>query len=346
MMNNYNLANSLFDYFQKEDLLIAYLSDFSDLSLLALTDIIHIYDDQNGAFGGMKTKIIYLIIEAFQNVIRYGNDSEVHKFFAFRKLEEDYYITTANTVEVENVIKLKRNIDDLNNLSAEELKEKYRETLSNRDFSEKGGAGLGFIEMLRKTKHNIEYFFEHSSYSESIFYFQIKYLTNFSGSDSLQNERNFYKFLIANNIIALLKFKYSEEISEALARLTLEMSDKKHDLLFHIVVEMMQNSSIQGVAKNTEQIFMIQQIGQSHKISTSRLVDNSLRFEVENTLNRIKNMSKKELNDFYIGLMELENIELEKLIGFVEIARKTEGFNYFFVPNTENESMFILNCLV
>jgi hypothetical protein len=50
-------------------------------------------------------------------------------------------------------------LEEVNNLSPDELKEYYRQSLSETEFTEKGGAGLGIIEMARKSGHKLKYEF-------------------------------------------------------------------------------------------------------------------------------------------------------------------------------------------
>jgi hypothetical protein len=50
-------------------------------------------------------------------------------------------------------------INQINSLSKEELKALYKLILNNEEFSEKGGGGLGMIDMARKTGTKMEYEF-------------------------------------------------------------------------------------------------------------------------------------------------------------------------------------------
>jgi len=50
-------------------------------------------------------------------------------------------------------------IDQLNKLTTDEIKRLYRETINNSAFSAKGGAGIGMIDMARKTGNKLNYQF-------------------------------------------------------------------------------------------------------------------------------------------------------------------------------------------
>lgn len=113
----------------------------------------------------VKKKIFNILVECLQNVYLHldkmknaslvsGDDSAI---FILGKTEEDYLIITGNYVGKENCESLAKNLDYLKTLDNDQLKEKYREVLENEQYSEQGGAGLGLIDMLRKSGRRVEY---------------------------------------------------------------------------------------------------------------------------------------------------------------------------------------------
>jgi hypothetical protein len=69
---------------------------------------------------------------------------------------------------------LKEKIDKINSLSKDELKDFYKFVLNNQTFSEKGGGGLGLIDMARKTGNKLEYQF--SSFNPEFDFFNLNVL--------------------------------------------------------------------------------------------------------------------------------------------------------------------------
>jgi predicted O-methyltransferase YrrM len=68
---------------------------------------------------------------------------------------------------------VKDRIDQVNSLNAEELKALYKQARLNSRISEVGGAGLGFIDVARKTENKLEFaFFDIDS--ENYKYFTLK----------------------------------------------------------------------------------------------------------------------------------------------------------------------------
>jgi hypothetical protein len=55
---------------------------------------------------------------------------------------------------------LEKRLIYLNNLTPQGIKEYYKETITNGQFSLQGGAGLGLIEMAKISGNKIEYMFQ------------------------------------------------------------------------------------------------------------------------------------------------------------------------------------------
>ena len=55
---------------------------------------------------------------------------------------------------------LEKRLIYLNNLTPQGIKEYYKETITNGQFSQQGGAGLGLIEMAKISGNKIEYMFQ------------------------------------------------------------------------------------------------------------------------------------------------------------------------------------------
>ena len=72
----------------------------------------------------------------------------------------------------EDVDPLRARIDNVNKQNREELKELYKTTITNGEFTPKGGAGLGFIEMAKTHGNKLEYDFKNLSKELFPLYFQ------------------------------------------------------------------------------------------------------------------------------------------------------------------------------
>lgn len=112
-------------------------------------------------------KILSIMIEALENVFKYNEyfENEHSLFpshfpkFQLEKIGDNFLVTTSNPILKKDVEKLQNHINKINNLDREGLRQLFRSTLTNGQFSSKGGAGLGFIEMAKVSGEKIEYSF-------------------------------------------------------------------------------------------------------------------------------------------------------------------------------------------
>ena len=119
------------------------------------------------------------LVECLQNVYHHRDQGESFEggnsaILMLGKKDDDYFIVTGNMIFSKNVDGLNSRLDKLNNLSKEELKLAYQDVLANKGFSEKGGAGLGFIDILRKSGQKLDYRFQDINDEFSFFSLKVK----------------------------------------------------------------------------------------------------------------------------------------------------------------------------
>ena len=96
-------------------------------------------------------------------------DAKTAVFMVGRETDGGFQIMIGNYIVNESVAKLRNKIDHINSLSPEELRTQYQEQLATTKLSEKGGAGLGFIDMARRSGQKLEYSFHPVSEQLSFF---------------------------------------------------------------------------------------------------------------------------------------------------------------------------------
>jgi hypothetical protein len=105
-------------------------------------------------------------VECLQNISKHADDfgSNDYMFsgrgiFLVAKGKDDYTVTTGNAVDNIKIPDLKKLLEQVNQLEKDELTELYKKQIKEGRLSDKGGAGLGFIDIKRKTGKNLEYHF-------------------------------------------------------------------------------------------------------------------------------------------------------------------------------------------
>ncbi len=88
------------------------------------------------------------------------------------KNDDQYVITSGNALLKGDVQKITDKIEGINLLDAAGLKARYKEIIKNTQLSEKGGAGLGFVDMARKSGNKLRYDFE--TVNDELAFFSLK----------------------------------------------------------------------------------------------------------------------------------------------------------------------------
>ena len=130
-----------------------------------------------------KKKVYNVLVESLQNLFHHVDDApqelnllskegRQYGMFSLSKNQDSYKIFTGNFIKNEHIFKLKEKIDKINNLSKEELKEFYKTVLNNQRFSDKGGGGLGLIDIARKTGNKL--FYEFDQINDKVSFFSLE----------------------------------------------------------------------------------------------------------------------------------------------------------------------------
>jgi hypothetical protein len=136
--------------------------------------------DHDLSFKAYK-KMISIMIEALENITKYSdqfkcNGDTKSQFCPSCQINRNgtsIELITRNPVKIQDVDPLRSKIDNVNNHNRDELKELYKTIITNGEFTPKGGAGLGFIEMAKTAGNKLEYNFETLSPEYSLYTFRV-----------------------------------------------------------------------------------------------------------------------------------------------------------------------------
>ncbi len=111
----------------------------------------------------IKRRVYIVAVEALENIFRH-TDSELRKQnkikFSIKFENNSYILEFVNLVFCKNSEKIKKILFNIKNKSKEEIKELYKATITKAQISQKGGAGLGLIEIAKISDNNIDYKFK------------------------------------------------------------------------------------------------------------------------------------------------------------------------------------------
>lgn len=136
----------------------------------------------------LKRKIYNVLVESLQNMFHHGETmkkdfevfcddkehDEASKFcvILFQKESIGYLLRTANFIRQHNMKLVKDKIDQVNVLSHEEIKALYKLILNNHEFSDRGGGGLGLIDIAKRTESRLSY--EFHEFQENLFLYSLE----------------------------------------------------------------------------------------------------------------------------------------------------------------------------
>lgn len=116
--------------------------------------------------GSIQRKVFHVMVECLQNISKHADSPQSDEFlysgrgiFMVSRGDDCYNVISGNLVDVAKVEKLQASLDHVNSLNKEELKALYKAQMRDGRLSDKGGAGLGFIDIARKTGNPLEYHF-------------------------------------------------------------------------------------------------------------------------------------------------------------------------------------------
>ena len=159
------------------DVLLVYEGKFTPQTTKSVLHLAERNIDSINDDAVIKRKVFNVLVECLQNVVKHGEMIENPSADQVPSLmigrEEDHYaIVSGNAIPTESVRKLKSRIDKINTLDKEGLKDLYKKIMRDNTVSEKGGAGLGLIDMARKSGGQLSYDF--SVIDNEFSYFSLK----------------------------------------------------------------------------------------------------------------------------------------------------------------------------
>jgi hypothetical protein len=160
-----NFIYDLHRTMMSQNLVLVYQGDFTQESTKSILSMAERNLDSSGEDSSIKRKVFNVMVEALQNIVKHSDElvdgqTRSHAaIFLIGKQANRYSIMSGNPVRKENVPKLQKTLDHINALDKDGLKELYKEIIKNTTISEKGGAGLGFVDMARKSGGKLEFEF-------------------------------------------------------------------------------------------------------------------------------------------------------------------------------------------
>jgi len=316
----------------------------------------------------IKKRVYFVMVEGLQNITRHQDITSINfpvkpGLFVLQRKQHSYFITTGNLIEKRNIRILKGQLEKVNSLSKDELNEYYKAHLAEGGFSGKGGAGLGLIEIARKSKGSLSYDFRKIQGKYYYFYLlteipfsQTEEGTNRHATDlSLQNIKDLHDILNREHITLNYSGIFNQEnlvnllgIIEKQMKGTIITKIKT----FNVMVEMLQNLvkhadhyQLNQVVGN-HGIFFITENEEKFVLTSGNYVKNDNVNDLANHLFHVNALDSKGLNALYnknLLNFEGQDKKLGAGLGIIDMRLKSQDkLDYNFEKVDEYFSFFTL----
>lgn len=355
---------SAYDYYKmlaKDSFVLLYMGVFDDELTSILMDI---NDAGKFEMKSSRKKISFLIAECFQNIVRHADEDSQNAvgfhlpaMFLLRNRKSMHYLVTTNVVKDQVRTKLSDSIDHLKTLSKAELKELYMEVFTQQSHSEKGGAGVGLIEMARKSGTAPTYKFESLGANLSNFFFQVNVVPSDIENPelvdtSLDPAVKIYDRMMLDKVVLLQKGDFSKEAIMPLIQLfenNLALKAEDADVMRRVItllVEMLENINEHAREVNgfREGIFYVVDKGEGqYEVNTGNFIPVSQSLILKERLDAVIKFaqSNNDTEDQPVTLSDGDKFEHGN--GLIEICRNSSGkLVYDFKPIGHSLSFFSL----
>ncbi len=353
-----------FEKLQPDNLSFLYQGAFNDEITDHIIDLSEYNLNNKGEAVYLSNRVSFLMAECFQNIVRHG-DKPTKKadkkagLFVTRNIGRAFFITSGNLIDNAEIPELKRKLEQINKLGKDELKMLYLSVLGSERQDSKTGAGLGLIEMARRSGQSLDYTFIKINDTHSFFYLQIKLI---SASQKIQPKQHKLPLSLAGNLHALMskhdilivqKGDFAKETVLPVLKMIEDTiteqvrMQKMRKKTFHLLVEILQNVGKHSlkVDNNRSGIFLMYQQKGNFKISTGNYIASKGVPALQMHLSKLNSLSRDELVELYKQTLKEGKVTHKggAGLGLIDIARESSTkLEFDFIEIDKNKHFFIL----
>jgi len=364
-----NISNKLIlSELLKDDVEYIIRGIFSSEIVSGIMDLTQTTLNNSSNSKSIKSKIYYIMGESLQNIAIHHTESfkkspDKYSLFAVHRNNFKYFITTGNLIDVEEINTLKNKIDKINSLGHDDLRDLSRSTRSAGDFSSKGGAGLGLMEIAKRSGNKLEYDFKNIDDKHSYFYLNTEIpLQNIKDEIisedrkiSIENIKELHDILINDNVILFFKGAFNQN---SLLNLLSIVESQLHEStitikIYNLMVEMLQNISKHADNISNEidwkpGVFIITETSDSYVLISGNYILNEKVEKLKQNIEFVNNLDYSSLvQEFNLHLQDFDINSRKRGLGLLDLKKKSkENLNYNFHQIDENISFFMLQIIV
>jgi hypothetical protein len=341
-----DLTRRIRDKMTKERLMFVYrgvVTNENSVPLLMLLE----KEMENSEFGFVGRKRLFMfVLESLQNVSRHStqNQHADMSLVVYSKTDTGYTVTTGNVLPATAIKDLKIKLDEINNLESKEIRNVYRQMLSTAEFSSKGGAGLGLIEMAKKTGNKLDYDFVPIDNEYSYFILSKTVDSGGVGMHFGTEEKPFHgkavsqleRLMDENNVYLIWSGHITPDVGKEVLSFTEtklseeEIESNLRKRVFSILVEILENVAKYSPGRDAEEkygmpVAMIRMEDKVYSLTTGNLILNSKVDHLREKLDYINEYDRVGLKELFRKSLSDQTITSDSTgnMGLIDMARKS-----------------------
>lgn len=160
-----NHVHWLHSVLQKKKIILVFLGGFTQSLTKNILSLTEQRMNQLDEEQPIKKKVFNVMVECLQNICKHADEAEKPNdwmndgIFVIGKDPDGYFLVSGNFIKSDEVPTLEAKINYVNSLEKEDLARLYKTKLQATQLSEKSGAGLGLIDIARKSGQKLQYQF-------------------------------------------------------------------------------------------------------------------------------------------------------------------------------------------
>lgn len=301
-------------------------------------------------------KVYYLMVEGLQNITRHQyHDEDGSPFdgalFIINRRDQAYSITYGNFVSKEAKDQLEENLSTIVSKDSSELKEYYLEILNNSGFSTKGGAGLGLIDMARKSSGKIN--FEFAPVNDGFFYYLNLNIAidkeNYDSSlttDYIHDAMDLHRSMLESDSQILFKgLLHESNVNHLSNHIDSTLNDNPESKgVSAVMTELLRNVAKHAYSRlnhlGKPGVFLLQKVEDGFAMYSGNFINDGKQELVQRSMESINMLDKSEMNTLIERLNDPANHGGTGLVRLRRISGHDIGFE--IVENDEDPPYFIL----
>lgn len=229
-------GHALFQVFKEERFAFGYSALFTDELTARLLDLADAVVESGITTVGHRGKLSFLLVEAYQNIIRHRAvlpeaiaRGEGRCLFVFRSRLEGHNLVAINPVRKSDVPGLQAKLEAIKGLDKAELKDLFRNRL-RAEHDGGRGAGLGFIEMARRSENDLGYLLRGLGPDNAIFAFGARLGSDLAYRNMIGDAAALHGTVVMNDILFFQTGHSIQRIKDTLMEMIANDVDERTEL--------------------------------------------------------------------------------------------------------------------